>query len=113
VFGLSIGLGAPFLEVFCFFTISNGYLPAPYWEMIIRALLFGLDLHPGGDATGKMSKGMLFDFSFLAEQILGDHGLFFSLLTEDYLITRQEIKFSGHYRLANEVPQFLSHLVNP
>jgi hypothetical protein len=98
VFALSIGLGAPFLEVFCFFTISDDYLPASYWEEMIRALLFGLDLHPG-DATGKMSKGMLFDFSFLAEQILGDHGLFFILFTEDYLITRQEIKFSGHYRL--------------
>ena len=100
VFALSIGLGAPFLEVFCFFTISDEYRPASYREeMIIRTLLFGLDLHPGRDAKGKMSKGLLFDFSFLAEQILGNHGLFLILLTEDYLITWQKIKFSGHYRL--------------
>jgi hypothetical protein len=35
--------------------------------MMIRALLFSLDLHPRGDATGKMSKELLFDSSFLAE----------------------------------------------
>lgn len=94
-FSLSIGLGAPFLEVFSFFTISDAHLPTSYWEeMIIGALLFSLDLHSRGDATGKMSKEFLFDFSFLVEQILGDHGLIFILLTEYYLIPWQEIKFS-------------------
>ena len=100
VFALSIGLGAPFLEVFCFFTISDEYVSASYWEeMMIRAILFGFDLHPGGYATGKMSKGLLFDFYFLVQQILGVHGLFFILWTDDYLITWQKITFSGHYRL--------------
>ena len=102
MFALSIGLGAPFLEAFCFFTISDDYLSASYCEeMIIRALSFGSDLHPGGDAAGRMSecqKDCSLIFLFLAEQILGDHGFYFTFLTKVYLIMWQELKFSGHYR---------------
>ena len=56
MFTLNIGLGAPFLEAVCFFTISDEYLSASYWEMMmIKALLFSLYLHPG-DAAGKCQK---------------------------------------------------------
>ena len=70
VFALNIGFHSPFLEAFCFSTISDEYLPASYSEeIIIKTLLFMLDLHLGGDAKGKMSKGLICDFSFLAQQI--------------------------------------------
>jgi hypothetical protein len=40
------------LVAFCFFAISNEYLSAFYVkEVIIMAVLFSLDLHPGSHGT--------------------------------------------------------------